>query len=114
MRARTYTVEGVTRTIPQWAAALGLTPQAIHMRLAKGWPPERAMTAKTPPHKVRHHGRGASMGSGPLPAAMSADDRELVCALKAERERLRAEVRALSDIELARKFEVSVTTIQRL
>lgn len=44
---------------------------------------------------------------------LTADDVRLIRALVAERDRLLAEARKLSDRELARKFEVHKNTIQK-
>lgn len=47
---RVIVVAGVSRTVPEWAAELGLTASAIHRRLGLGWSEERAVTE---PKKVK-------------------------------------------------------------
>ena len=38
------THNGITRNVADWAAAVGLTPNALSMRLRLGWSVERALT----------------------------------------------------------------------
>lgn len=46
---RLLTHDGVTLTITAWAARLGLSTEALHYRLRKGWPIERVLS----PHKLK-------------------------------------------------------------
>jgi hypothetical protein len=36
---------GETHTLTEWARLLDLTPKALHLRLARGWPVERALSS---------------------------------------------------------------------
>jgi hypothetical protein len=42
---RLITYGGTTRTLVEWAEAVGLPSKRIHARLAKGWTVERALSA---------------------------------------------------------------------
>jgi hypothetical protein len=42
------------------------------------------------------------------------EDRKLIAELKAERHRLRQQLSYISDSQLAKKFEVSLRTVQRI
>ncbi len=42
--ARTLTHEGETLSLTEWAGRLGITPNALYMRLYKGWSVEKALT----------------------------------------------------------------------
>ena len=44
------TFNGVTRTIAEWADALGTSYQSLHLRLSNGWSIEEALTI--PPMKI--------------------------------------------------------------
>lgn len=41
---RRITANGVTMSIPEWASILGADYKAIHLRIRKGWPLEKAVT----------------------------------------------------------------------
>lgn len=43
-REKLLTVNGVTRTVPEWAELQGISTQMIHRRLYRGFTPERAIT----------------------------------------------------------------------
>lgn len=43
-KAKTYTLHGVTKTVPQWAAQAGLSKHTVWKRLSAGWPIEKALT----------------------------------------------------------------------
>lgn len=45
--ARVITANGETKTVLEWAAALGITTRSVRLRLQAGWDEERAVT--TPP-----------------------------------------------------------------
>ena len=36
-------IEGVSKTVPEWAELYGIRPGLIHLRLRRGWPPNRAI-----------------------------------------------------------------------
>ena len=57
--AQTFTFEGQTLTIAQWASLKGFSPPLIYARLAKGWSHERAMT--TPRCRKPHGGVGSDL-----------------------------------------------------
>lgn len=46
------TVDGVTRSIGEWAARIGITQQSMGYRLAVGWPPELAVSTPADPRAV--------------------------------------------------------------
>lgn len=116
-RPRTYTNAGRTQTLSQWAAEIGITYEALRQRITHGWPLEQALATPPVPQTQR---KGAPLTLGPLPCALSHEDRQLVSQLKGERgkldaqiERLRAQREAVTDHALAAKFECSLTTIRR-
>jgi hypothetical protein len=43
---RVITFGGFTGTITQWAEQLGINPRTLNNRINRGWPLERALTAK--------------------------------------------------------------------
>lgn len=52
----TLIVNGETKTISQWARQLGIKSNSLRLRLANGWPPERAVTeprGRTGPNQER-------------------------------------------------------------
>lgn len=44
---RTLTVDGVTRTIAEWALLAGITPGTLHARLRTGWSEREAVSPRT-------------------------------------------------------------------
>ena len=48
---RVVTLDGMTRTLPEWIALFGIPASTLHSRLALGWSPERALT--TPARRRR-------------------------------------------------------------
>lgn len=38
------TFDGVTRSLAEWAALIGIRPKALHHRISRGWPLARALT----------------------------------------------------------------------
>jgi len=50
---RQITFCGRTQSLRAWARELGQSPQALHYRLAAGWPLERALSPNSPQPRVR-------------------------------------------------------------
>lgn len=62
---KTITFQGRTATIAQWAEELGITAQALHFRLTKGWPLERALTSPRSDRQPKGHAKRAAKESAP-------------------------------------------------
>lgn len=43
---KTITIDGVTKSIAEWAKTSGISPATIHVRLARGWDPQDAVTVE--------------------------------------------------------------------
>jgi hypothetical protein len=50
---RVITHEGTTRTLKEWAEALAISPNALAVRLSRGWPVERALVGPIGRHVPR-------------------------------------------------------------
>jgi hypothetical protein len=57
------TVDGVTKTIPQWAAALGVSRGTIRERLERGWDAKTAVTTPAESRAERARGRKHSQAA---------------------------------------------------
>lgn len=57
-RATSYTLDGLTLTVAEWAAHTGISPQTIYGRLQKGWPIRDALT------KPKNEGKGDAFRQG--------------------------------------------------
>ncbi len=114
--------DGRCQSLAEWARELGMRPHALRQRLLRGWPLDRALTTPPLAKGQRHRGDGR----------LSAEDVQLVRALKADRTRLEVErlqllrqqamatrrLRSLarqiwqvSDERIAERFDVSMQTV---
>lgn len=109
--ARMLTARGRTQRLSEWCREIGVSREAVAQRLTAGWPVDEALFTPVGARTRWHREM----------ARLSDEDRKLIRACKAERDRLRAEQQRLataiveySDERLARKFETSKTVIANL
>lgn len=114
-KPRTYTHAGHSRTVREWAQALGLSLETMRRRIDE-WGIERAV--ETPVHEGRQRGALQAherTGKRRL-ARLNLSDAEMqaLAELKAEREQLLRRLKHLTDSALAAKFELSRAQVKRL
>lgn len=111
--ARTYTHAGQTLTVREWAARIGITQQAMSLRL-KRLPLDEALSMPAcSPQQAAARATAARMAHRHQVAALSAAEQDALDELLAERVALRERLRHLSDRRLAEKFELAIGTVRK-
>lgn len=111
--ARRYTHDGATLTLREWAERIGITQQAMSLRL-KRLPVEEALSMPAcSPREAAARATAARMAHHHQVAALSAAEVHALDELLTERVALRRRLKYLSDRCLAEKFEVAIGTVRK-
>jgi len=99
-----HPLTGARRSLTEWAREAGISAEALSRRLERGLAlPAALEPAMTPRERGLIGGR---ISGAARRCVISDEDAELVRQLKRERERMRAQLRGLTNRGLASKFQV--------